>query len=558
LFVERSEGSRSFKSYSGLLLQYGVADWMFTSVLPIAIPADAEPFWVMVGDALSGPTEHLLVRPGTGPTPLPIRVRNPTRSARAIVVELKVGDTGSTILSKKQTIDAGVVQPVSFAPGPLPQGRLPSLIRPVRLRVLDADHPEAVLGEQEVRARPLPSTSYVHVEEILYTPPGIVAGDPNRLTVRLNARPGIAGPPCPVELVLLAGRIPGFLSAEAGLFKVELPADGKEMKLFAEGLRFEEGAYGPGTIELNIDGVRRAQTFQIRFNREGASSLGERSIEPALQIHAPKFVRTGEPLSVSAVVDNAPDLAAVELSLGQADLGPFRPLLVRNLDGPRDGRVGFLPTGPDGVPLVEASLQDWSVNFPTAGIQGAYDVRARVRDAEGRWLLLASARVMIDDTPPRWVKIARLPKEARRGTPVEVRATAQTPLSGIREVVFFVGKALPDGKLPPGAVTARGKPLPNGAQINLIDTDPVPTGSIRGRVQEASLPQSGLVVALVNAKNEKLETKTDKDGVFSFSHVPVGKYTVGSYKPTSMRIGKVEVHVKPDATSQVEVELLYQ
>ena len=459
--------------------------------------------------------------------------------------------------------------------------------------MLDADHPEVVLGEQEVSARPLPSTSYVHIEEILYTPPGIVAGDPNRLTVRLNARPGIAGPPCPVELVLLAGRIPGFLSAEAGLFRVELPVDGKEMKLFAEGLRFEEGADGPGTIELNIDGVQRAQTFQIRFNREGAPALAERSIEPALRIRAPKFVRTGEPLAVIAVVDNAADDASVELSLGRADTGPFQPLLVRNLDGPRDGRVGFLPTGPDGSPLVEASLQDWSVNFPTAGIQGTYDVRVRVRDAERRWLLSASARVIIDDTPPRWVKLARLPKEARRGTPVEIRATAQTPLSGIREVVFFIGKPLPDGKLPPGAATAPGKPLPNGTttwsgtlllpadhkgpidlsvqvvsnvglstfdsgQINLIDTDPVPTGSIRGRVQEASLPQSGLVVTLVNAKGEKLDTKTDKDGVFSFPDVPVGKYNVGSYKPTSMRVGKAEVEVKPDMTSQVEVELLYQ
>ena len=161
-----------------------------------------------------------------------------------------------------------------------------------------------------------------------------------------------------------------------------------------------------------------------------------------------------------AVVDNAADDASVELSLGRADLGPFQPLLVRNLDGPRDGRVGFIPTGPDGNPLVEASLQDWSVNFPTAGIQGTYDVRVRVRDAERRLLLSASARVIIDDTPPRWVKLARLPKEARRGTPVEIRATAQTPLSGIREVVFFIGKPLPDSKLPPGAATAPGSRCP--------------------------------------------------------------------------------------------------
>jgi hypothetical protein len=593
LIVERSEGSRFLKPCAGFLVQYQISDWIFTSVLPVAIPADTEPFWVIVGETSAGPSDRLLVRPGTGPTPLPIRVRNPTRSARAIAVELKVGDTGSPILSKKQSIDAGGVQPVSFAPGPLPQGALPSLTRPLRFRVLDADHPGVILGEQSIGARLLHSTSYVHIEEVLYTPPSIVAGDPNRLAVRLNARPGIAGPPCPVELVLRAGQIPGFLSAEEGLFRVELPVDGKEMKLFADRLRFEEGAAGPGTIELNIDGVQRAQTFHIRFNRDGSPSLGERSIEPTLRIRAPKFVRTGEPLAVVAVVDNAADDSSVELSLGPADDGPFQPILVRNLDGPRHGRVGFLPAGPDGTPLVEASLQDWSIDFPTTSIQGTYDVRARVRDAQGHALLTASTRVIIDDTPPRWVKIARLPKEARRGTPVEVRAAAQMPLSGIREVVFFIGKPTLDGKLPPGAATALGKLLPNGTltwsgalllpadhkgpidlsvqvvsnvglstfdtgRIELVDTDPVPTGSIRGRVREGSLPQSGLVVTLVNAKNEKLETKTDKDGVFSFANVPVGKYNVGSYKPTSMRVGKAVVNVKANATSQVEVDLLYQ
>ena len=593
LIVERSEESRFLKPSSGFLVQFQVNDWTFTSILPIALPADSEPFSVILGDDPDAPTDRLLVRPGTGPTPLALRVRNPTQSARIIVVEMKAGDAGPSIVSTRQTVAAGSVQPVSFAPGPLPQGRLPSLTGPLRFRVLDADHPEVVLGEQDVRAGVLPSISYVQIDELLYTPPRTVAGEPNRLTMRLKARPETAGPPCPVELVLLAGRIPGFLSAESGLFRVELPVAGQEMKLFAEGLRFEEGADGLGKVDLNIDGVPRAQTFQIRFHREGGPTLAERTIETALRIRAPKFVRAGEPLAVVAMVDNAADDATLEVSLGQADSGPFQPLLIRKLDGPRDGRVGFLPAGPDGSPRVEASLQDWSVDFPTAGIQGTYEARARLRDAEGRWLLTASTPIVIDAAPPAWVKIARLPKQAKRGTPLEVRAAGEVPLSGIREVVFFIGKPMPDGKLPPGVATAPGKPLPAGAKtwsgtlllpadhkgpidlsvqfvsnvgsstfdtgrIELIDTDPVPAGSIRGRVREGSLPQSGLVVTLVNAKGEKLETKTDNDGAFSFTDVPVGKYNVGSYKPTSMRKGKLEVQVKADVTTQIEVELFYQ
>jgi hypothetical protein len=354
-----------------------------------------------------------------------------------------------------------------------------------------------------------------------------------------------------------------------------------------------EGADGLGTVELNIDGVPRAQTFQIRFYREGGPTLAERAIDTALRIRAPKAVRTGEPLAVVAEVDNAAEDSMLEMSLGQTDHGSFQPLLARKFDGPRNGRVGFVPTGPGGSPLVEASLQDWSVDFPTAGIQGTYEVRARLRDAQGRLLLSASGPIIFDDTPPRLVKLARLPKQAKRGTPLEIRATGQIPLSGIREVVFFAGKPAPDGKLPPGASTAPGKPIagstmtwsaslplpaePKGPidvsvqfisnvglatfdseRIELIDTEPVATGSIRGRVLEAALPQSGLVVTLAGAKGEKLETKTDKVGVFSFTDVPVGKYLVRSYKPTSMRVGKADVEVKAEMTSRVEVELLYQ
>jgi len=593
LLVERSEAGRFLKPSSGFLVQYQVAGWPFTSELAIAMPADTEAFRVILGDTPGEPTDRLLVRPGTGPTPLPLGVRNPTRSPRTIVVELRAGQTGAPVLSPKQTVDAGAVQPVTFGQGPLPQGRLPTLAGPLRFRVLDADHPGVILGEQEVRARVLPVPSYVQVIEIRYTPARTVKGEPNRLTVGLRARPMGGGPPCPVELVLPPGRIPGFLSAESGLFRGELPVDGQEMRLFAEAMRFEEGADGLGSVELNIDGVPRAQTFHIRFNHEGGPTLAERAIETALRIRAPKAVRTGEPLAIVAEVDNADEDSMLELSLGRADHGSFQPLLVRKLDGPRQGRVGFLPTGPGGSPVVEASLQDWSVDFPTAGIQGTYEIRARLRDAQGHWLLSVSKPIIIDDTPPRWVKMARLPKQAKRGAPLEIRATGHIPLSGIREVVFFVGKPMPDGKLPPGVPTASGKPLPGSTQtwagvlplpadpkgpidvsvgfvsnvglssfdsgrIELIDTQPVPTGSIRGRVLEAALPQSGLVVGLVNGKNETLETKTDKDGVFSFADVPVGKYHVVSFKPTSKRTGKVEVEVKADSTSMIDVELLYQ
>ena len=578
----------------GILVQYQVGGWPFTRELPVALPADPEPFRVIVSDDPDQPADRLLVRPGIGPRPLPMRVHNPTASRRSVVVELRAGEGAAPVLSPSLAVDAGAEQPVSFGQGPLPQGKLPALSGSLRLRVLDADRPGIVLGDQEVIAGVRPSASYVQVEEVRYDSPRGVAGEPNRLVVRLRSRAIGAGPPCPVELVLAPGRIPGFLSAESGRYRGALTPDGKETTLFAEGLRFAESADSSGTVALNIDGVPHAQTFLLRFARAVGTTLGERTLTTSLKLRAPDAVRGGDPLVLVAEVDNAPEDATLELGLGRADRGPFEPLVSRMLDAPREARIGFVAIGPGGTPHVEATLGDWSIDVPTAGIQGSFQARARLRDAEGREIATASRSVIIDDTPPRWVRLARLPKQARRGAALEVRAAGQVPASGIREVVFFVGKPTPDGKLPPNAPTATGTPLPGApdywsaklplppelkgpievsatitsnvglgrsdtGRIELIDTDPVPTGSIRGVVREGALPQAGLAVALVNARGEKqLETRTGDDGVFSFNEVPVGKYTIASYKPTSMRIGRQPVEVQADRTSQVRVELLYQ
>ncbi len=578
----------------GILVQYRLGGWIFTAALPLAMPADAEPFRVVLGDPTDQPGGRLLIRPGIGPRPLPLRVRNPTAARQSVVVELRAGESAAPLLSPRIAVDAGAEQALSFGQGPLPQGRLPTLAGPLRLRVLDPDRPGVVLGDQEVSTGVRPSSGYVQVDDVRYDPTRAVAGAPDRLAVRLRARGMGAGPPCPVELVLAPGRIPGLLSAESGLFRAELPADGKSLTLFAEGLRFAEGAEAPGTIALNIDGVPRAQTFLLRFARSAGTALGERSIEPALMLRAPKAVRGGDPMAVVAEVDNAPEDATLELSLGRADRGAYEPLIARTLDSPRDGRVGFVAIGPGGAPHVEATLDDWSIEFPTAGIRGTFEARARLRDGRGLELASASRSVIVDDAPPRWVRLARLPKQARRGAAMAVRAAGQVPASGIREVTFFVGKPTPDGKPPANAPSAAGTPLPGAGEtwaavlpmpadqkgpievsvaitsnvglsrsdtgrIELIDTDPIPTGSIRGVVREADLPQAGLVVALIDDKGRKqLETRAGDDGVFSFAEVPVGKYTVTSYKPTSMRVGRRPVEVKADTTAQVEVELLYQ
>ena len=109
----------------------------------------------------------------------------------------------------------------------------------------------------------LPVTHYIQVVELLYTPPRVAVGEPNRLSVRVRSQPMDVGPPCPVELVLSPTGFPASCrSRRAVPGRVAGRWEGDET--VRQGIRFEEGR-GPGTIELNIDGVQRAQTFQVRF-----------------------------------------------------------------------------------------------------------------------------------------------------------------------------------------------------------------------------------------------------------------------------------------------------
>jgi hypothetical protein len=578
---------------SGFLVQYRLGGWAFTARVPVDLTSDSEPFEVLLGEAGSGPTGGLLVRPGTGPTPLSVWVRNPTGSARNVVVELAQGDAGPKVVSPKQRVDAGAMQPVGFAAGPAPPaGKLATLDGPIRLRVLDADREGVVLGSREVRPAILPSTSYVRVTDVRFIPPRDEAGEPNRLSVRVKPIATLAGPPSVVEVVLPPDRIPGFLSAEGGALRGALPAGGKgDLTLFAESIRFEEGAESVGAVDLTIDGVPRAQTFRLRFARQGGPTTAERTSEVAIRLRAPESLKTGDDLAVVAEVDDAPSDSTLDLSLGRERDGRFEARASRRFAGPRRAWIGMSPPGPAGAILVDASLDDWVHAFATAGIRGRYELRAQLRDAEGRLLETASRPVVIEDAPPRWVRLDRPPKQARRGTTLGLRATGDVPASGIKEVVFFLGKPAPDGKPPADAISSPGRLRPgdpptwtaslalpadklgpieirvrfvsgaglalsDAATVELLATDPVPTGSIRGRVLEGPRPQPGLTVGLADGKGTKLrDATTDRDGAFAFEDVPVGKYIVTAARPITATQGRAEVEVKEGLPSSVEVEL---
>jgi hypothetical protein len=173
---------------------------------------------------------------------------------------------------------------------------------------------------------------------------------------------------------------------------------------------------------------------------------------------------------------------------------------------------------------------------------------------------------------------------------VTLKAIGAATASGIKQVVFFVGKP-EDGKLPPKAEHADARRVSDGSStwtadlrlpedkkgstdvsvqfingaglstfestsIELLDTDPVPLGAIAGKVLEGELPQKGLDVLLGNAKGVVIgRTKSDPDGAFGFKGLPKGTYQLYTNKVATGTIGRSIVNVVAGESQQVELKL---
>ena len=94
------------------------------------------------------------------------------------------------------------------------------------------------------------------------------------------------------------------------------------------------------------------------------------------------------------------------------------------------------------------------------------------------------------------------------------------------------------------------------ATIELADTDPPATGTLRGIVKEGSLAQKDLVVGLFDAKGNKLrETQTLETGTFRFEDLTPGIYLLTTARPVAATMGEAKVEVKANQTTEVAISL---
>jgi hypothetical protein len=291
-------------------------------------------------------------------------------------------------------------------------------------------------------------------------------------------------------------------------------------------------------------------------------------------------------------VDNAPEGAAIDLSLGRFRDGVFEAEVTEQRDTARRLHVGFGAGGSDGALLFDASVKDWSIALDTGRIVGRRDLRARLLDRSGFPVQVVYQTVTLDDSAPDAVKFVDVPPMARRDAPLAVKAFGAASASGISRVLFFLGKPV-ENKVPPNTPTYPGEPANEAktlwtatiplsgdhkgpteisvqfisgvdlstfatTSVDLIDNDPakVVPGSIRGTVVEGALEQPDLDVILKDEKGtEKDRTKTKDGGSFVFAKVAPGKYKVSTSKRATNRADERDVEVVADKASTVALNL---
>ncbi|MCA1686970.1 MAG: hypothetical protein LC745_13575, partial [Planctomycetia bacterium] len=304
-------------------------------------------------------------------------------------------------------------------------------------------------------------TDYFEVVQARFVPPS-GAADRNRLSVTLKALRGLTNPPCKVELDFPREKslFPALLEPPTGTLSGSL-LPGKELPLFADDLALDPAAPTEGEFFLNIDGDPRALWFRTNFVRDGGEQRAEPDRKPRLRLEH-KYDPSPPPaaLAVRFVVDNAPADSRLVARLGRVQDGRIADDVPPWTDTARDRSLGFAARGENGALLFEAEVKDREHVFKVPRIRGERVLEARLLGRDGR-KELAPARTItltLDDQPPEVVSLYAPAKVAKGTLLIPVKGTVVPPASGIKEVVFFVGRRADVEKAREAGVFARGQP----------------------------------------------------------------------------------------------------
>jgi hypothetical protein len=425
----------------------------------------------------------------------------------------------------------------------------------------------------------------------------------NRLVVEVSPRetdPRFLAlePPCHVELIPNLARYYDPLSLGKRRIwsgNVLLEDKSESLLIAAEEVDFRPDARR-SMVSLSADGVGRAFLFEVTAAEPGAAPrLNPTSRENILRINAPRFADPSKLVRMTFEADyvKAPadtkrlvlDVLALTDKEGNkhySRLADFR--------GNRDMRWFLTGGGRQGGLQLQPDVKDWGQGVDLSGLHGKVTLRLRLLDEKNKSMDVldtdkeewkstpdgVSRTITLDDTPPA-VRFEKLPRPAVRTKPFVVEARGIDEESGIRDVVFFLGKIPGNAPVPPEAIARPGRQLkkdgpwtaelvvPSDARspldlsvrftnnVGLYTTEVIPLevadpppagvkvakkGSIAGVVVEGERPQKGLKVDLVDAAGKVLlSTNTAADGTYVFKDLLPGDYRVSSAKTTSNTAG---------------------
>jgi hypothetical protein len=547
------------------------------------------------------PMDRLRLRPIAGPQKFYVFVKNPSDQPRDVTVEL-LG--GKNLVAKLQAAAGTSTKVPGFgAPPPKPGEKLPELAAPI-LRLKDAAG--IVLDEQPLRAVIDAARDYVEITRVVYTPG--TPGQPNRLTVVIGALPALAGPPCPVKLVLPPAT---FNVPKAGILAGDLEPGKPPLMLFAEDFTLKAPDAEQAEFHLNIDGMERVIRLSGRFPEFGGEQKPQEVREPRLRFRPTLVVKPGEVprLRVAFEVDDAPVKARLAFRLlERSELGQSRD--ARQLwpdTAAKEQHIGFDPGGEGGGLLFEASSKDWVKEWPIPGILGRRTLQAQLFvDGRPNNPIKSETDLVFDDRLPDGMSL-ELPDRIARGKGLPVRALVTPPSSKIADATLIFGPRADFDK--PGAEDRAFKavkkdadghewsatlPVPKDAPAKLAVTvrfttgvgltgfhteevavidEPRPEdmkpaapkrGAIVGTIKEGDRPQPGLKVYLLDPmapanKNPVLASgDTDAKGAFSFKDLEPKPYRVYCVKPDGInnRFADKRVTVEPGQTLELDLELV--
>jgi hypothetical protein len=149
---------------------------------------------------------------------------------------------------------------------------------------------------------------------------------------------------------------------------------------------------------------------------------------------------------------------------------------IAEFQGDRDVRWTYAGGDPHGGLLLKPDVKDWSRKVDLSGFHGSVALRLRllneknepepVHDIEKEKMQEPTKEVtktiVLDDTPPEVTRLEPVSSSIVRGKPFVVQARGIDE-SGIKDVVFVVGKFPANAPLPLDAIARPGKQIKEGS-----------------------------------------------------------------------------------------------